>query len=154
MKTAKQKERELIIKLHKEKKKVREIALILGLSKSKVHFWIQRSKKTDSLEDKPRSGRPTPINAKALRSISNLINQRLIQPANKRVGVSTKEVKQLIKNKIKKKYSLRHVERIMHKMGFSLITPRPSHIKKDENAKEKFKVEFKKNLSKNIWAIR
>ena len=158
MKTAKQKERELIVKLHKEKKKVREIAQILGLSKSKVHFWIQRSKKTDSLEDKPRSGRPTPINAKALRSISNLINQnlinqRLIQPANRRAGVSTKEVKQLIKNKIKKKYSLRHVERIMHKMGFSLITPRPSHIKKDENAKEKFKVEFKKNLNRNIWAI-
>lgn len=154
MKTAKQKERELIIKLHKEKKKVREIAQLLGLSKSKVHFWIQRSKKTDSLEDKPRSGRPTPLSTKALKSIANLIRKNLIQPTNRKAGVSTKEVLKLIKNKVKRKYSLRHVERTMHKMGFSLITPRPSHIRKDENAKEKFKVEFKKNLNRNIWAIR
>lgn len=153
MKTAKQKERELIIKLHNEKKKVREIAQLLGLSKSKVHFWIQRSKKTNSLEDKPRSGRPTPLNAKTLKSILKLIKQNLVRPTNRKAGVSTKEVGQLIKNKIKKKYSIRHVERIMHKMGFSLITPRPSHIKKDENAKEKFKVEFKKNFPRNIWAM-
>lgn len=154
METAKQKERELIIKLHKEKKKVREIAQLLSLSKSKVHFWIQRSRKTSSLEDKPRSGRPTPLNAKALKLILKLIKQKLIQPTNRKAGVSTKEVKHLIKNKIKKKYSIRHVERIMHKIGFSLITPRPSHIRKDENAKAKFKVEFKKNLNRNIWAIR
>src|SRR3989344_254094 len=154
MKTAELKERELIISLSNKNKSSYEIADILGVSQTKASFWIRRYKNTGNLENRPRSGRPTPINAKALKSISNLINQRLIQPANKRVGVSTKEVKQLIKNKIKKKYSLRHVERIMHKMGFSLITPRPSHIKKDENAKEKFKVEFKKNLSRNIWAIR
>lgn len=154
MKTAKQKERELIVKLHKEKKKVREIAQLLGLSKSKVHFWIQRSRKTNSLEDKPRSGRPTPLNAKALRAISRLIENKLINPKNNRAGISTKEVKQLIKNKIKKKYCIRHVERIMRKMGLSLITPRTTHIRKDENAKEKFKVEFKKNFPRNIWAIR
>ena len=153
MKTAELKERELIISLSNKNKSSYEIADILGVSQTKASFWIRRYKNTGNLENRPRSGRPTPINAKALKSISNLINQRLIQPANRRAGVSTKEVKQLIKNKIKKKYSLRHVERIMHKMGFSPITPRPSHIKKDENAKEKFKVEFKKNLNRNIWAI-
>lgn len=153
MKTAKQKERELIIKLHKEKKKVREIAQILGLSKSKVHFWIQRNRISKSLDDKPKSGRPTPLNAKALKSIAKSIENKLISPKNNKAGISTKEVKQLIKNKTKKKYCVRHVERIMHKMGLSLITPRTSHIRKDENAKEKFKVEFKKNLSRNIWTI-
>lgn len=153
MKTAKQKERELIIKLFKEKKTVREIGFILDVSKSKASFWVLRYKKTGSLDDKPRSGRPTPLNIKVLKSIAKMINQKLIRSKNRKAGVSTKEVKQLIKNKIREKYSIRHVERIMHKMGFSLITPRPSHIKKDENAKEKFKVEFKKNLSRNIWAI-
>ena len=154
MKTAKLKERELIISLHKRNKSSYEIADILGISQTKASFWIRRYKKAESLEDMPRSGRPTPLSAKALKSIIKLINKNLIQPTSRKAGISTKEVKQLIKNKIKKKYCLRHVERIMHKMGFSLITPRPSHVRKDENAKEKFKVEFKKNSNRNIWAIR
>ena len=153
MKTAKLKERELIISLHNKNKSSYEIADILGISQTKASFWIRRYKKTENFEDMPRSGRPTPLNEKKLKSIASLINKKLIQPENKKVGVSTKEVLMLIKNKIKREYSLRHVERIMHRMDFSLITPRPSHIKKDEAAKEKFKVEFKKNLNKNIWVI-
>jgi transposase len=153
MKTAKLKEREFIISMHNKSKSSYEIADILDISQTKASFWIRRYKKTGSLNDMPRSGRPTPLSEKKLKNIASLISKKLTQPENKKIGVSTKEVLMLIKTKTKKEYSLRHVERAMHKMGFSLITPRPSHIKKDENAKEKFKVEFKKNLNRNIWAI-
>ena len=34
----------------------------------------------------------------------------------------------------------------MHKMGLSLITPRIGHIRKDEQAQEKFRRNFKKTL--------
>lgn len=152
MKTAKQKERELIIKLIQEKKTVREIESILGISKSKASFWKVRYDKTSSLEDKPRSGRPTPLTKNTLDSIASAIKSQVIIQKNK-AGISSKEVLSLIENKTSKKYTMRHVERLLHKMGFSLITPRVNHIRKNKDAQELFRQEFKKNSRKSIWAI-
>lgn len=151
MKSAKQKERELIIKLHKEKNSTYQIARILGISQTKASFWVRRHDKTGSLEDKPRSGRPTPLSNEVLRSIAEAIKSQIIRAKGK-TGATSKEVLALIEAKINKKYTLRHAERILHKAGFSLITPRVSHIKKDENAQNKFRDEFKKNLNRNTWA--
>ena len=152
MKTGKQKERELIIKLVKEKKTVREIESILGVSKSKASFWNRRYNKTGSLEDRPRSGRPTPLTNETLNFIASAIKSQVLRPKSK-AGISSKEVLYLIENKINKKYTIRHAERLLHKMGFSLITPRVSHIRKNKEAQDNFRHEFKKNLKKNIWAI-
>ncbi len=152
MKTAKQKERELIIKLIKEKKTVRQIESILGISKSKASFWNRRYKKTGSLEDKPKCGRPTPLTKETLDSIASAIKSRIIQPKSK-AGISSKEVLSLIENKTNKRYTMRHTERLLHKMGFSLITPRVNHVKKDKEAQDLFRQEFKKNFKRGIWAI-
>lgn len=152
METAKQKERELIIKLSKEKKSCRQIAAILGVSKSKAAYWISRFNKTSNLADKHRDGRPTPLTNKTLNHIADAIRLQILQPRNK-VGISSKEVLQLIEHKTCKKYTLRHIQRILHKLGFSLVTPRVAHIRKDEGAQNKFRAEFKKNLRKNMWII-
>lgn len=152
MKSAKEKERELIISLHKKKKTVREIGELLGISKSKAAFWISRYKKTNDLKDRPRDGRPTPLTKETLNFIAEAIKSNLIKAKGK-AGISSKEVLGIIKNKTHKKYTLRHTQRLLHKLGFSLITPRVSHIRKDKKAQEKFRAEFKKNLNRNIWTI-
>ena len=149
MKSAKQKERELIIKLSKGKKTCREIGDILGTSKSKVSYWITRYKKTGSLLDKPRSGRPTPLTKQELENIKNQLKAKYFGVRNDKTGLSTKEVIRLIEQKTKHKYSFRHAERIMHKIGLLLITPRVSHIRKDEKAQAKFREDFKKNFNIN-----
>jgi transposase len=151
MKSARIKERELIIKLHKEKRSTYEISSILGISQTKASFWVRRYKKTGNLENLPRSGRPTPLTKDELNSIRNMIKLRMLEP--KVAGISSKEVLNIIEHKIKRKYTLRHTQRLLHKMGLSLITPRVSHIRKDEKAQQKFREEFKKNLSRNMWAI-
>jgi len=152
MKSDKTKERELIIKLSQEGRSSYEIANILGISQTKASFWIRRYKKTKSLENMPRSGRPTPLTKKQLNEIANLVKEKALEP--RKSGITSKEVLQIIEHKTKKTYSLRHVQRTLHKMGFSLITPRISHIKKDKQAQEKFRNEFKKNLSRNIWVMK
>ena len=151
MKSARIKERELIIKLHKEKRSTYEISSILGISQTKASFWVRRYKKTGSLENLPRSGRPTSLTKENLNSIRDMIKLKVIEP--RIAGVSSKEVLQLIEHKVKRKYTLRHVQRLLHKIGMSLITPRVSHIKKDEKAQNKFRDEFKKNSSRNMWVI-
>lgn len=154
MKSARQKERELIIKLHREDKSSYQIADILGISQTKASFWIRRYRKTGSLVNMPRSGRPTPLTKEEIALIREDLRSRLLEPrSTKQAGISSKEVLQLIEHKIKRKYSLRHIQRVLHKMGLSLITPRVSHIRKDEKAQEKFRKEFKKNSSRNMWAI-
>ena len=69
-------------------------------------------------------------------------------------SVTTKEIRLFIHQEIGELYSIRHVERIMHKMGFSLITPRTMHTKHDQEAVDKFREEFKKKSSQSIWIMK
>jgi len=152
-KSAKIKERELIIKLSNEGKTCREIAPILDISKSLVSFWVIRYKETGDLKDKPRSGQPTPLTKERLTSISEELKKR-IQEQNGRAGISTKEVLKILEEETDKTYTPRHVQRLLHKMGFSLITPRVSHIKRNKDAQDKFREDFKKSFKRNMWVIR
>jgi transposase len=152
MNLAKQKERELIIKLRKEGKTCVEVAEILDISKSTVSYWTIRHKQTGCLQDKPRPGRPTPLTSKKLTEMKKTIEDTLLGQ-NNRAGLSSKEIRVLIQKETGRTYTLRHVERLLHKMGFSLVTPRVNHIKKDKKAQEAFRKEFKKNSSRSMWTI-
>lgn len=145
--------REKIISLHKKGMSTRAVARLLDICKSKSAFWVKRYKENGNLENKPRSGRPTPLTKKALKEIKSTIESQMLAAEGK-TGIRTKEVLQLIENKVSKKYTLRHAERILHKLDFSLVTPRTHHINKDPIAQDNFRREFKKNLRRNIWVVR
>ena len=149
MVSGKEKERELIVKLSKENKTCREIAAILGTSKSKVSYWFCRSKKTGNLSDLPRSGRPTKLSKRKLKQIYSILREEEL--TSNRSGFSSKRVSDLLHKSTGQKYAMRHVRRILKKMNISLISPRVSHIRKDEKKIKKFKREFKKNLNRNMW---
>jgi transposase len=152
MNSAKRKERELIVKLRREGKTCIEVAKILGISKSKVSFWTLRYNETRCLEDKPRNGRPTLLTGEKLKKMKEEIKEMILKQKD-RAGLSSKEILILIKKETGKTYTLRHVERLLHKMGFSLITPRVNHIRKDETAQKRFREDFKKNYRTSIWTI-
>lgn len=151
MKSAELKERELIIKLWSEGKKQESIASILGCSQPKVSFWIRRYKAQGVLENKPRSGRPTKLTKKKLSSLKKIIVDKFVKANVKHSGVTSKVIKEIIEKETGKIYTLRHVQRLLHKMGFSLITPRTKHIRHDEKSVENFRSEFKKNLNEPMW---
>jgi transposase len=69
-------------------------------------------------------------------------------------SVDVKQFSQIIEKKVNKKYSTRHVERILHKLNFSRITPRAQHIKNDPKKVAEFRREFKKNLKQSIWVMK
>jgi transposase len=149
MKSAKLKERELIIKLSNDGKTCREIASLLGISKSKASYWIVRHNKTNDLKDKPRSGRPTLLTKGRLADISEKIKTGLREQKFK-AGISSKEVLEVLEKATGKRYTSRHARRLLHQMGFSLITPRVSHIRKDKESQNKFREEFKKSFSRTM----
>lgn len=146
-------ERELIVKLNQEGKKQEYIADLIGCSQPTVHRWIKHGDNGRTLKTMPRSGRPTKLTKKNLSLLKKKISS-LIKSTNADYGaVSTKQVAQLVEQEIGRVYSMRHIERIMHKMGFSLITPRPEHLRHDQEKVDKFRDEFKKKFNRSMWIM-
>jgi transposase len=74
--------------------------------------------------------------------------------ANKKFcSLSTKHLKEIIEKEVGHAYSIRHVERIMHKLGFSQVKPRSQHIKHDQKKVDEFRAMFKKNFNRSIWVL-
>lgn len=153
MKSANIKERELIIKLHNEGKKQEFIANILGCSQPKVSFWIRRYHNTKNLNNLPRSGRPSNFSSEKLSLIKSKIVKKVVSRNMKYSSCSSKELRNIISKEIKKPISMRHARRILHKIGFSLITPRSKHTKNNPEMVAQFRKKFKKNLKESFWII-
>jgi putative transposase len=147
------KERELIVKLHLGRKNQQEIADLIGCSQPTVNKWITRFKRGKTLNTLPRSGRPTQLTKETLGQLKKKILTKIKDANNKYCSVSTKQVKRLVHQEIGEDYTMRHIERIMHKLGFSLITPRPQHLRHDQEKVDKFRDEFKKNFNRCMWTM-
>jgi|SRR3989344_6212786 len=147
------KERKLIIQWDENGKTQNEIAELLGCNQSSVSRTLNKYKRKRTLENLPRSGRPTKLTDKKLAQLKENIRITLESENNKFCSVSTKQIGEIIHREIGESYSLRHVERIMHKLGFSLITPRSQHLSHNQEKVDKFRDEFKKNSNRNIWVM-
>jgi len=147
------KERKLIIQWNEKGKTQEEIAGLLDCHQSSVSRFIAKYKRRGIVEDLPRSGRPTKLTKKRLSQLKKKILVEIKAANNEFCSVNTKQVGNIIHQEIGELYSLRHVERIMHKLGFSLITPRPQHIRHDQKKVDKFRGEFKKKFNRSMWAM-
>ncbi len=147
------KEREFIVRLHQQEKNQQEIADLIGCSQPTVHKWITRFKRGKTLDTLPRSGKPTKLTKQKLKQLKKKIVAEVEAANDKFCSINTKHIGKMIYQEVGELYSLRHVERIMHKLGFSLITPRPQHVRHDQKKVDKFRDEFKKNSKRNIWAM-
>ena len=146
--------RELVLKWKKEGKTQQQIAELVGCNQSAVSRLIAKYKKTGSIKNRPRSGRPTPLTKKTLTKLKKDLTKK-VKEANKHYcSIDTKQFSELIKNASKRKYSPRHVQRVLHKLNFSRITPRAKHIKNDPAKVKAFRENFKKNSIRSIWVLR
>jgi len=144
--------RKQIISLHEKGKPTREIAYLLDTSKSKASYWTKRYKQTKSLENMPRSGCPARLNKIQL----SQLNEALLDFAPNRyggesLGWTTKIAIQYVKDKFNVRYGMRQMQKLFHKFGLNLITPRTEHVKSSYAARTVYRMDFKKNSKKNIW---
>jgi len=145
------KERKLILQWNQKGKTQQEIAELLDCHQSSVSRLLDKHKRKGIVDNLPRSGRPTKITKAILTKLRNKITE-MIKKTNKNFcAVSTKQIAEVIEQEVSKAYSHRHIERLLHKMGFSLITPRPQHVRHDQKKVDTFRKEFKKNFRKSMW---
>jgi len=147
------KERELILKWNKDGKNQQEIANLLNCHQSSVSRFLKKFEREGTIKNLPRSGRPTVLTKRTLDLLKDCIITKIKSENSKYCSVSTKEIKRFVHKEIGKDYSIRHIERIMHRLGFSLITPRPQHLRHDQGKVDQFRDEFKKKLKQSIWVM-
>ncbi|MBS3166735.1 transposase [Candidatus Woesearchaeota archaeon] len=147
-------ERKLVLKWDEKNKTQQEIAELLGCHQTSISRLLAKYKNKGTVQNLPRSGRPTKLKGKTLYRLKELILREIELANNQYCAVSTKQIGELIHQEIGEVYTMRHVERIMHKLGFSLITPRPQHLRHDQNKVDKFREDFKKNFNRSMWAMK
>ena len=146
-------QRKLIIEWDNKGKTQQAIAELLGCNQTSVGRLLAKYKSKGTVKNLPRSGRPTNLTKQNILLLKNKISIKIKEENRGYCSVSTKQISDIIYQEIGEIYSLRHVERIMHRLGFSLITPRPQHIRHDQNKVDKFRDEFKKNLNRSMWVM-
>ena len=148
-----EKERKLILQWNHKGKTQQEIAELLYCNQSSVSRLLEKHKCKGLIANLPRSGRPTKLNQSVLEKLKKKVG-RMIREANKGFcAVSTKQVAEVIEQEVGKLYSSRHVERLLHKMRFSLVTPRPQHLRHDQKKVDAFREEFKKKFRRSMWTM-
>jgi transposase len=145
--------RELVLKWNTEGKNQQQIANLVGCNQSAISRLLIKYNQTGSIKNLPRSGRPTPLTKKTLAKLKAEFKKEARTANKKFCSIDVKQFSQIIEKKTNKKYTTRHVERILHKLDFSRITPRSQHIKNDPVKVAAFRDEFKKNLKQNNWVM-
>lgn len=144
--------RQNIIKLHKKGKKQTEIAYLLDVPQSTVSYWIIRYNKERKLTDKPHSGRPSQISEEQMAEIKEtFLDFPPERYGGESLGWTTKMAMQYIKDKFNVLYGMRQIQKLFHRFGLNLITPRQEHKKASYAARVVYRMDFKKNSKKNIW---
>lgn len=146
--------RELVLKWNKERRTQQQIADLAGCNQSAISRLIAKYKKTGSVKNMPRSGRPTPLTKKTLAKLKIEFRKEALAANKHFCSIDVKQFSQMIEKKTRKKYSTRHMQRILHHLDFSRITPRPQHIKNDPKKVQEFREQFKKNLKQSTWIMK
>ena len=137
----------IVLKAYKLKSSYK-IAALADTSHTKVQRWIKRFNKfgLEGLKDKPRSGKPSKLSEQEKKELQSVIDNH----GDFRAGFNSIEILDKIKNLFGKNYTLRHVRRLLHRLGYSKIKPRPYHIKKDPIKAKSVIKKLKKNSY--VWA--
>ncbi len=110
--------------------KLREIASIMGVSRRTIYNWKKRYKEEgiEGLKTKEKPGRK--------RKLSNEDMERLKDLLKEREYWTTRGVRKLIKIEFGIEYTLRHVARILRKLGMKYQKPYVNDYRRPENAEE------------------
>jgi transposase len=127
-----------------------EIAILIGLSRRSVQFWVARynDEGLDGLKNKLGRGRKPAFTAEQ----ESRLCQRLDTAPKTEDGVCSlrgKDVQRILEVEFGKVRSLNAVYALPHKLGYSSLSPRPINPRSDPVAQDDFKKSSRKNLRKS-----
>ena len=118
-------ERLMLLKQYYRSKSLRKTAQEYGCSHGKIQYWKDRyeAEGLRGLSTQEKSGRPSDVDPRALERIRQTVEKKSLKE-NWQVA----HVRDYIKKKSGKQYTIRHTTRIIQSWGLSMITPRPQYM--------------------------
>ena len=125
--------------LAKEGRTAPEIAEMLGRGRRTVQDWIRRynAEGVEGLQDRPRPGQPT----KLKRADEARFVARIDAGPTEADGVCTlrgEDIQRILEDEFGAKYALSGVYDLLHRLGYSVLRPRPRHRKNDPDVAERW----------------
>lgn len=127
-----------------------EIMQVTGTSRRAVQQWVARYNRggIEALADKPRTGRPAFLNIKQQRRLIRRIERGPTQDDPTCVFTGP-IVSEWIEREFGVLYSIRGIQRLLGRLDFSYLAPRPAHENADPKAQEAFKKTSRKHWLKS-----
>jgi putative transposase len=123
-----------------------QVAELFDLSRLGVVKWIRNANQRGlaSIEDRPRSGRPARIDAKVLKELDQVLSK-----SPKKVGISRAKwdgvmVVEYLKRHHQVNIHVRHAQRLIRKLGYSLRQPVYRYVQASEEGIQSFRKTLKK----------
>lgn len=116
------------------------IAKAVGRSRRSVQDWAYayRDGGIDAIQPRPRKGRPTKLPRDREAQLKARIDAGPLD-ADRVCTLRGRDVKRILEEEFGVKYTLDGVYDLLHRLGYSCLTPRPRHEKNDPAAAEAFK---------------
>ena len=137
---AKQRDRYRAVVLALEGQEAQEIAQRLGRSRRFVQRWAYayRDGGIAALAEMPRSGRPARLKPEQQEPFKTRLDAGA-READEVCTLRGKDMQKILEKEFGVRYSLRGAYALVHRLGYSLLRPRPRHPKNDPQAMEQFK---------------
>ena len=117
-----------------------EITKMTGNCRRAIQMWVAKynAHSLEGLKEQHRSGRCPKLPASKYKKFCSLIDAG---PAKKdsTATVSGKDIQQVLKENFGVVYTLDGVYKLLHRLGYSCLKPRPRHEKADPLVQEEFK---------------
>ena len=127
--------------LRRRGKRVDEIAETLGVTKSAVSKWLNKLhvNGVEAAVPVKQTGRPKRLSTEQLK----LLKKDLLKTPDKHGYAAgfweTRIVQEHARNKFGVSFVDRHMRRLLHRMGFSQIKPRPADYRANKASQKRFK---------------
>ena len=135
----------LLSAIHRKKgRSIDEIAYLLSKNRRTIHSWLVRFNER-GIDGKDSRKAPGKIPSLTLKQRERLITMLERGPSHNPTGLwSTKEVRELIATKFKRRFVKQHVWRMLVSLGFSMQRPRKRYY---QRATDEDIMQFKKKLN-------
>jgi transposase len=133
-----------------------QIAATVGRSRQFVDEWVHRYRDAgiDALRAKKQPGRSSRLTAEEKQQLKEALDAGPQEGTDPRSVFFGQDIRELIRRKFDKTYSLSGVYKLLSGLGYSWLCPRPRHPKGDPAAQEAFKKKGSRTSRPSATAIR
>jgi transposase len=130
-----------------------QIVQMTGYPRRTVQRWIARYNQAGikGLIDKPQTGRPTKLSVDKQEQFCNQVDAG---PFDAKATLYGRDIQRILEKDFGVIYTLDGVYKLLHRLGYSCLKPRPRHEKADPQLQDAFKKTLQESWKQSPKSIR